>query len=128
MGGPLRVGRPVLCGVSRDSLFCRHISSLSPPLGKGLLAEEVLRLLDVVCATETFNQWGCCITGFAVAFSCPPQSRCPCGLSLTYGNIRQLFQTQDQRASVMNGAGDAQALSCQVTGCHIILLACRCLG
>src|SRR5712692_7047379 len=67
------------------------------------------------------------MTGFAVAFCCSPQSRCPCGLSLTCDHIRQLFQTQDQRSTVMNGACDLQALSCQGSAQHIVTLACRCL-
>ena len=79
-------------GGSGDRLFCRHISSLGPPFGKDLFAEETLRLLDVVCATEPFNQWERRMTGFAVVLCCSPQSRCPRGLSLTRGNIRQLFQ------------------------------------
>src|SRR5207253_5516880 len=88
-------------------------SSLSPPFGKDLLAQETLRLLDVACATETFYQWERRMTGFAVMFCCSPQSRCPCRLSLTCDHIGQLFQTQDQRSTVMNGACDLQALSCQ---------------
>src|SRR5260370_10456779 len=67
------------------------------------------------------------MTGFAVVFCCTPQSRCPCGLSLICDHIRQLFQTQDQRSSVMNGARDLQSLSCQGSAQHIVMLACRCL-
>jgi hypothetical protein len=38
-----------------------------------------------------------------------------------------LFQAQDQRSTVMNGACDLQALNRQVLGCRIVMLACRCL-
>src|SRR6266699_2811909 len=85
-------------GGSCDRLFCRHIFSLSPSFGKDLLTEEMLRLLDAACATETFDLWERHMTGFAVTFCRSPQSRCPCGLSLTCDNIRQLFQAQDQRS------------------------------
>jgi hypothetical protein len=98
---PLRFGCPLRSGGSCDRLFCRHSSSLGPPFGKDLLSEETSRLLDVACATGTFHQWKCRMTGFAVAFCCSPQSRCPCRLSLTCDNIRQLFQTQDERSTVM---------------------------
>src|SRR5437870_3434456 len=67
------------------------------------------------------------MTGFAVVFCCSPESRCPCGLSLICDHIGQLFQTQDQRSSVMNGACDLQALSCQGSAQQIVILACRCL-
>src|SRR6266566_9995510 len=67
------------------------------------------------------------MTGFAVALCCSPQSRCPCRLSLSCDHIRQLFQAQDQRSTVMNGACDREALSRQVSGRRIVMLACRCL-
>src|SRR5260370_14495450 len=104
-------GCPVKHGGSFDSLFCRHIPSLSPPFGKDLFAEETLRLLDVACATETFNQRERRVAGFTVVFCCSPQSRCPRALPLTCCNKLQLLQTHDQRASVKNGACDTQALS-----------------
>ncbi len=84
-------------------------------------------MLNAACATEPFHQWERRITGLAVAFCCSPQSRCPCGLSLTCDHIRQLFQAQDQRSTVMNGACDLQALNRQVSGRRIVMLACRCL-
>ena len=53
--------RPLRCplrrGDSGDRLFCRHISSLSPPFGKDLFTQETLRLLDEVGATKTVHQW-----------------------------------------------------------------------
>src|SRR6266567_2638645 len=112
-------------GGSCDRLFCRHIFSLSPSFSKDLLAEEALRLLDVAYATKTFDLWERRMTGFAVTFCRSPQSRCPCGLSLTCDNIRQLFQAQDQRSTVLNTACDLHALSCQGSGRQIIMLACR---
>src|SRR5947209_17954538 len=112
---------------SGDRLFCRQSSSLSPPFGKELLAEETLRLLDVACATEPFHQWERRMTGFAVVLCCSPQSRCPCRLSLICDHIRQLLQTQNERSTVMNGARDLQALSCQGSAQQIVMLACRCL-
>src|SRR5438105_5074269 len=67
------------------------------------------------------------MAGLAVVFCGSPESRCPFWLSLACDNIGQLFQTQDERSTVMNGACDLQALSCQVAGHYIVLLACRCL-
>src|SRR5271157_261635 len=108
-----------------DSLFCCHFSSLRPPFSKDLFAKKTLRLLEVACAIGTFDQWERGMTGFAVTFCCSPQSRCPFRLSLTCDNIRQLFQTLDQRSSVMNAMCDREALSCQGLGHSIVLLACR---
>src|SRR6266566_2383053 len=68
------------------------------------------------------------MTGLAIAFCGSPESRCPCGLSLICDHIGQLFQAQDERSTVMNGACDLQTLECQGSGQQIVLLACRCLG
>ena len=84
-------------------------------------------MLNVACAIETFHLWKRHMPGFAVALCCSPQSRCPFWLSLICDNIRQLFQAQEQRAAVMNGVCDREALSCQGSGQQIIMLACRCL-
>src|SRR2546421_5469351 len=112
-------------GGNFDCLFCRHISSFRPLFGENLLIEETFCLLDAACATKMFHQWERCITGFTVTFCCSPEHRCPFGLSLSCDNIRQLFQAEDQRSHVTNGACELQALGCQGSGQGIVTLACR---